>query len=725
MTALSRRPAARAVVLLLFCLNVAPAVAARTDDVAGRVVGRVDGRTVELPLLKADYDVRIAGDLATITLTQRFANPSSVPMTATYLFPLDTRAAVFAMEMRAGDEVVRAVIRERAEAEAAFAAAEREGKAAALLTQHRPNMFTQQIANLMPGRPVEVRLSIVQPVRRVDGALELVVPMIVGPRYEGAAPDTDALVSADDEASLPEARPDGWRIAAMPDHPPVAGIDLPPESVDPGRVSLDLALDAGGLAIAEAASPTHALDVEETGDGLRARLAEGRVIGNRDFVLRYRLGGADTAVGVLAHPIGAGEGGVISLMLTPPEVAADALATPRELVFVLDTSGSMNGAPLAASRRFMDAALAALRPDDAFRIVSFSNAAHHFAATALPATSANVAAGRAHVARLAAGGGTEIDRAIRSAFDTVPAPGRLRVVVFLSDGYIGDEATVLRTLRDRLGDARIHAFGIGTAVNRYLLEAMAEEGRGRLRVVDPTETASEAAERLARDLETPVLTDIEIDWGGLDVAEPAPRRLPDLFAGDGVRVLARYAGEGPHEIVVRGRVRGREAELPVRVALPGGSDTGEAATAALPLVWARERIAGLERAHAVRDGDPARIEAEITRLGLEHGLQTRYTSFVAVSERVVDDTGTRPERRAVADPMVAGVEETAYERALVAPAPAAAPGFTGGATPEPETLASLALLSLIGGLAAWRRRRAAAHRAIGTGSWTRPAAVSP
>ncbi|MEO1308784.1 MAG: VWA domain-containing protein [Pseudomonadota bacterium] len=346
----------------------------------------------------------------------------------------------------------------------------------------------------------------------------------------------------------------------------------------------------------------------------------------------------------------------------------------------------------------MKAALEGLRDQDYFRILQFSDVTGQMAAASLPATPNNRDAGLRFVNRLSPAGGTEIDRAINTAFDATQPDGTMRIVVFLSDGYIGDEATVLHSIRQRIGDARIYAFGVGTSVNRYLLEAMADEGRGYARYVDPTADAFEVAETMARDLKTPLLTDIEIDWGGLPVTDMVPARIPDLFAGGSVRVLARYDGAATGEATVKGQVRGADASLPVTLDLATAA-TPDEDSKALPLVWARTRIADLERAYAVRDGKPKRLEAQITELGLHHSLQTRYTSFVAVSEAVVNDTGLPGQRREVAHAQVKGVGAQAYPS-----------GFSGSSTPEPQTwlgllvLAALALLRLQHG---WSRRQRA------------------
>lgn len=658
-------------IAMMLALPLAAFAATDTEDVAGRVVAQVDGEMVELPMLDSTYRVNIEGDMATVELRQTFSNPSQIPLEAEYLFPLNQTAAVFAMTMRVGDEVVQAVIREKATAEAEFKQAASEGKAAALLTQHRPNMFTQKIANLMPGLPVEVTLKYVQMVPKIDGQYELVVPLIVGPRYESPQPAPQDDI-ADEDAP---AASGSWSIDPLPAYPIVAGLDVP-DQIPSDRVSLDLNM-VSGVDLSQFTSPTHPLSISETDSGLTARFAQGKVMDNKDLVLRYMLGGDGLQAATLTHHDDA-RGGFVSMLIEPPAVPDEATATPRELVFVLDTSGSMSGEPLAASKRFMDAALKGLRNEDFFRIIPFSNSARHFASEATPATSRNIQAGRKFVAGLSASGGTEIDNAIRAGFATQSPANTMRIVVFLSDGYIGDEARVLRTIRGQIGQARIYAFGVGSSVNRYLLDAMAEEGRGYARYVGLDEDALEVAEGLAANLKTPLLTDIEIDWGGLEVSDVTPKRLPDLFAGNSLRVYARYKGNHQGQVTLKGLVRGHKANMPVDLVL--SDQEGEAA---LPLIWARKRITGLERQIAVRDRMDA-ADKEITRLGLEFSLQTRNTSFVAVSQKVVNATGEAAHPEGVPLPMVSGTTQNAYPQ-----------GFAGSSSPEPEAMFGMIMVAVM------------------------------
>lgn len=660
------------IVLVAYALAIPLSAFSKTDpeDVAGRVVARVGGELIELPMLDSSYAVNIEGDMATVELRQTFSNPSQIPLEAEYLFPLNQNAAVFGMTMRVGDELVQAIIREKHKAEAEYKQAASEGKAAALLTQHRPNMFTQKIANLMPGLPVEVTLKYVQMVPKIEGQYELVIPMIVGPRYE--SPIADQSVAAEDgDAPLQNAT---WSVSPLPAYPQVAGLDLP-DSFLSDRVSLDVNMVAG-VEVSEFASPTHPLDITATDDGLGARFAEGKVMDNKDLILRYMLGGEALQAATLTHHDD--RGGFLSVMIEPPAIPDEAAATPRELVFVLDTSGSMSGQPMAASKRFMDSALKGLRPDDYFRIIPFANSARHFAQGATPATDSNIKAGRKFVSKLTAGGGTEIDNAIRTAFATSSPANTMRIVVFLSDGYIGGEAQVLRTIREQIGQARIYAFGIGSSVNRYLLDAMAEEGRGYARYVGLDEDAMDVAEVMAANLKTPLLTDIEIDWGDLQVSDVTPARIPDLFAGNSLRVYARYKGADQGQVMLKGLVQGRKAEMPVKLIL--SDQKGEAA---LPLIWARNQIATMERRIAVRDRAAA-ADAEITRLGLAFSLQTKNTSFVAVSQKVVNDSGKAAKPAGAPLPMVSGVSENAYQQ-----------GFSGSSTPEPEAVLGMILVAVM------------------------------
>ena len=645
------------------------------DKVAGRVVANVAGTSYELPMLDSKISVNIEGDMATVEVTQSFINEAHVPVEAEYLFPLNQLAAVYAMEMRIGEDVIQAKIREKSVAEAEFKQAAQEGKAAALLTQHRPNMFTQSIANLMPGLPIEVTLRYVQMVPKIDGQHELVIPLIVGPRFE-----SDAVQLVDMDDSEPVKLANTWTVRDVPAYPMVVGLDLP-DTFSAERVSLDLKLTSG-VSVSDFGSRTHQLDVQSDDTELAAKFAKGKVLDNRDLVIRFTLGGDNLEAASLSHMDD--RGGFVSLMIEPPAAPDDATVTPRELVFVLDTSGSMNGQPMQASKNFMDAALNGLRPNDYFRIIPFANHTQKFANGSTQATTRNIRKARAYVNNLSTGGGTEINNAIRTAFSTSQPADTMRIVVFLSDGYIGDEASVLRTIRQQIGKARIYAFGVGSSVNRYLLDAMADEGRGYARYVGLDEEASEVAEVLAADLKSPLLTDITIDWGDLEVHDVTPARVPDLFAGNSLRIYARHEGAGDAEVTLKGLVKGRIAEMPVKLTL-----TDSAEEAALPLIWARNRIADLTRQIAV-GADPASADREITNLGLEFSLQTQNTSFIAVLDKPVNTSGQHATLASVPLPMVSGMSKQGQMSGQA---------FAGSSSPEPEAIIGflvLAAMTLLG-----------------------------
>ncbi len=652
-----------------------PTQANPADEVAGQVVAHHDGERITLPLLSSDYKIDIDGTVATVELTQSFSNPSDVPLNARYLFPLNQNAAVFAMKVEVGNELIEAVIKEKSDAQKTFDIAKSEGKAAALLTQNRPNMFTQNIANLVPGMPIKVTLSYVQSVPKIDGEYSLVVPMIVAPRYGQAAVKDGGNAN-------------GWQLGNLPAYPDVAGLNLAKDQVKP-RVTL-LANIRAGMPIKNLQSQTHRLTI--TGDGVAksAVLTKGVDLDNRDFVLRYALSGDSLLAGVLGSY--GTNGGYASIVVEPPNIVPDAMVTPRELIFLIDTSGSQSGQPLDASKTFMSVALDALRPNDYFRIVEFESNIRSFANDAMPASSTNVKAGKRFVRNLTANGGTNIDAAIRASFATRRVAGTLPIVVFLSDGLVGNEADVIQRIRKHIGEARIYSFGVGTSVNRYLMDGVAKHGRGYARYIDPTDDASEVAVRFANDLKTPILTDIKIDWGSLDAVDATPSEIPDLFAGGSTRIFTRYKTGGEHKIKITGKVNGVVAELPIKIDLP--SKTFVEKSRALELIWARNQIAAKTLDYNTGMGNKPQLKRDVIKLGLSHSLQSKFTSFVAVSKLIYNDKPDAAMTKDVALPKVAGMSGKAYPSAIA-----------GSSTPEPETLLGLILAALFTGLRYWREIR--------------------
>lgn len=665
------------------------------DTLGGHMRAQVNGRELLLPLANSDFSVAIDGDLATVTLVQTFENPTDTPLNATYLFPLNENAAVHAMTMQIGDEIVEAQIRRREQARQEYEQARQEGRAAALLSQHRPNMFTQEVANLMPGASVRITLRYALAVPRVDNAYELVLPLVVGPRYN---PPARAQLVAD----APAAQQGAWNIGPPPAQPGgVFGLTLPGE-IAPERVSIAVDLEAG-MPIGAVTSASHRVNVTGEGRERRVALNEGRVIDNRDFILRYTLAGGSVQAGVLTH---ADErGGFFSLVVEPPAAPSESQIAPREMVFVLDTSGSMGGEPIEASKAFMQRALETMRAGDYFRIIQFGSTPREFTQGPVPATAENVARARRFVSGLHADGGTEVVAAMQQAFAVRQQPGTLRIVVFLSDGYIGNEAEVLSYMAARLGDARVYAFGVGSSVNRYLLSEMARRGRGFARYIDPTETSHEAARDFADRLDMPVLTNISIDWGDLRPEGVTPAILPDLFAGESLRVMGRFTGARSATITVRGLVNGRQASFPMRVSLSDTPTDPAASASAIPLIWARAQVGDLMRDYT----SPAELrtlqlserelEERVTQLGLDFALVTDWTSFVAVSRRVVNADPGAAANADVPLPMPAGVGPGAYGEMMT---PAA---FGGSSAPEPSFYALMALLFALGFFAL--RRRAA------------------
>ena len=583
----------------------------------------------ELPLRGTEVEARVSGRVAEVFVTQRFVNDGPTPIEAVYMFPLPVDAAVDQMEMRIGERVIEGVIRERRAARREYTEARSEGRRAALLEQQRPNLFAQRVANLMPGDEIDVRLRYVHALPYEDGSYELMFPM-VAPRRSGDRND-DA-----DELTDPSTRE---AVSAHAD-------ELPPARID---VTLD-----AGLPVAEIASPSHDVAVRRNGKRRAALQLEARGEDRqRDFVLRYRLAGDHPRAAVLAHRADPGEPGYFTLLVQPPATPSADSITPRDVTFVVDTSSSMHGRPLQHARALIATAIEGLRDEDRFNIVSFSDEVRWLDSSALRGSEANAERASAFLSSLRARGSTEMVPAIEAALRSDQSAERLPIVVLVTDGFIGNEADVLRAVATEIEDGRLFTFGVGTAVNRFLIERAAEIGRGHAQTVMLSEDPHAAARQFVSKIDRPLFTDVRVDWGGLEVSDTYPRRLPDLFAGQPLELRGRFDNGGHATVRVSGNVNGRRFARTVDVALPDAPSEDSAHSSQASL-WARAAVHDRMNRMYLRDDDA--LVAEVTELGLRHHLVTQWTSFVAV-ERVEEESAeaedaepTEPEARATLSP---------------------------------------------------------------------------
>ena len=572
----------------------------------GRLRAQVAGEAVDVPLAHTDVRIRIDGHLADATVTQSFRNPYDDKLNAVYMFPLPTGAAVSSMRIETNGHVVNATIRKREDAVRVYERARKKGFVAALLTQERPNLFTQSVANIEPGAQVDVTIRYVQALPYERGRYEVVFPMVAGARYVPAS-------------------------SANSDAPAVQPAVLPPGKRSSHDISLFVQVDAG-VPVVDLASPSHDLEVtrDDTGRRVAVSLGAGDTIPNKDFVLRYQVGGDAPEFAVLAHRDGTE--GAFFLIAQPPAHVEDHDVAPREIVFVLDTSSSMAGKPLDKAKQVIRKVLAGLKPHDTFQIVRFDDAASALGPDPIANKPANLRYVYDWLDALTAAGGTEMTQGIDAALAVPHSAQRLRIVVFLTDGFIGNEDEILAQVANDLGESRLFSFGVGSSVNRYLLEEMALLGRGEAQVVTPGEDTDRVVDAFYRRIDRPVLTDLSIDWGDLPVSDVVPAATPDLFAGQPLVLAGHYESTASGTVTVRGKRAGRDVSFEVPVVLPE-----RRARPAVATIWVRRRIAELSR-RLVRKADPALV-AQIVDLSLRHSVLTRYTAFVAVDDSRVTDGG--------------------------------------------------------------------------------------
>lgn len=624
-----------------------------------------DPQVDKLPLKDTQVEIAVAGVIADVKVTQRYRNDGTRPIEAEYVFPGSTRAAVYGLTMTIGERRVVAQIREKQQARAEYQAAKSAGKSAALLEQHRPNVFKMSVANILPGDDIAVELRYTELIVPTDSIYELVFPTVVGPRYT-----TDRAAGA---APL-----DRWQ------RNPYLHEGEPP----PGGFHLEATIDSG-IALKEVGSPSHDVQVRyDSAQQAHVDLPrEGGNAANRDFILRYRLAGASIESGILLFE-GARENYFLA-MIEPPQRVTAAQIPARDYVFIVDVSGSMHGFPLDVTKELMRNLLTGLRPTDTFNVMLFSGSSLVLADAPLPATEENVRRGVAFIDSQSGSGSTELLPALRRALALPGGDDRARSIVVATDGYVTVETEAFDVIRESLGQANLFAFGIGSGVNRYLIEGMARVGQGEPFVVTNEDEAAERAEALRRYIEAPVLTKARLSATGFEIYDMEPPGIPDVLAQRPVIVFGKWRGRRTGQLTLRGLAGDGpfERSFDLSKVRPAPNN------AALSYLWARGRIARLDDYQRLAN-DPDRVK-EITQLGLDFHLLTAYTSFIAVDEVV---RNTRPEDAQTVRqplPLPQGVSNLAV-------------GGEVPTTPEPELLV---LVGVSAAVAAWARRRKAKSRA--------------
>jgi Ca-activated chloride channel family protein len=572
----------------------------------------------QAPTLATEVSFRVAGVVARASVRQRFRNASGAWVEGVYVFPLPETAAVDHLLMRVGERTIEGQIREREQAKAEYQQARDEGRKASLVEQERPNIFTTSVANLGPGEELVVEIEFQQTLRFDEGEVRLRFPLVVGPRYIpgqqvlegiqglGWSPDTSAV-------------PDASRIT-----PPV----LPPGEAPRNPVAIEVELDAG-FPVQALESRYHAIVSEERGEGRYAvRLRDELVPADRDFELAWTPRPGTMPRGALFREERGGATYALVTLFPPVGPAVEAARLQREIAFVIDTSGSMQGLSIQQARNALVLAIERLRPGDRFNVIQFNSTTEVLWDEARSATSGNREAARSWVEGLRANGGTEMAGALEAALVGSDDPGLVRQVVFLTDGSVGNEDQLFGIIRQRLGDTRLFTVGIGSAPNGHFMTKAAEFGHGSFTYIGDVREVEEKMARLFTVLESPVLTGIEMSWPQGAAVEAWPSRIPDLYLGEPVVVSVRLSGPAD-QVAVSGR-RGSEAWT-TAMAVAGGR-RGQGAS----VLWARRKIESL--LDSLHEGtDPAEVRKGVVALGLEHHLVTKHTSLVAV-----DVTPSRP-----------------------------------------------------------------------------------
>ncbi len=669
------------VVIVGWALFVTPPLANATAkdqaSAAELLLELADGVHSTALLLEMDIAGEINGLVATLTLRQRFRNPSDQWVNGRYVFPMPDRAAIDSLTLETDGRVIRGAVKEKEQAKKEFVAAKTSGKKAALMQQNRPNLFSMSLANIAPGGEVIASITWVETVRFDHGVFSLRLPTTLTPRYIPGYPIVATIDGKEfvAEQSLTIDTASGW--SQNTDQVPDAANVTPPQirstdSQNSHLFSIALTLDAG-IPLAEITSTTHGINVIPAQQ--QSFRAERQHIGfinesepmDRDLVLNWKPVASNSPTAAAFTRQGP-DGNYTLLMLTPP-VNNVVQTLPREVIFIIDSSGSMAGISMPQAKQGLQAALGHLSPGDRFNIIDFDSNARAIFGIPMMATQSYLAHGSQFVKNLVADGGTNMEAALSLAFSQPATEGYLRQIVFITDGSVGNERNLFDLIHRRLGDARLFTMGIGSAPNSHFMRGAAHFGRGSFHYIDSLNQAASSMNELFSKIDRPVMQDIEVQWPENITPEYFPAPLPDLYIGEPLMLIAK-SDRPIGEIHISGKLAGSSWQRTIN------ASEGPAASG-IDKLWARRKIEFLESEEVIGGLSTERVRKEITALGVHHQLATRYTSFIAV-----EDEPSRP------------IERTATESEL----PNLMPNGNTMMVPMPNTATGATLLIILGSM---------------------------
>ncbi len=572
------------------------------------LVNNAAPNTDALPLKSTTADVKIAGLIADVTVRQTYANTGSVPLECTYVFPASTRAAVYAMQMKVGNRVINARIREKMQAKREYEAAKSAGKRVSLLEQNRPNVFQMKVANIRPNDVVEVTLQYTEMIVPTEGVYQFVYPTVVGPRYNGTA---DSSKNA---------------FAAQP--------YLKKGSASPYVFDIQVALTSG-VPIQNIHSKTHWIDVTQADNyhALAHLKKEDGGRGNKDFVLNYQLRGEQFQSGVMLYEHN--DENFFMAMIQPPKSVSSSQIPPREYIFIVDVSGSMNGFPVEVSKVLLKNLIKNLKKTDYFNVLLFAGVSSIMSEKSLAATPENFELATQLIDRQQGSGSTELLPAMQRALALPRAEKELsRSMVLITDGYVTVEKESFDLIRNNLNQCNVFAFGIGSAVNRQLIEGVAHVGQGEPFIVLNETEAPAIAEKFRQYISTPVLSQVKYKFNNFNAYDIEPSNLPDVMAERPIILFGKYKGKPSGDITIEGFAGKQWVKQTIKV----GENTADAKNSALRYLWAREKLRYLDDFGSAQE-DSNQIK-QVVDIGLKYNLLTAHTSFIAVDETpVVDKNG--------------------------------------------------------------------------------------